>query len=1188
MAEDASRAEKEEFPASSEAMQAYFRHLSSEVNRAYAAAGAARSRGFDPESKVDIPQAKNMAERVEGLISIMAPQLVGTRLIPRIGELEKEYGLLDWRVALRIAEETAAETFCTFADRREALEVGIRTGFAYHTLGIVAAPLEGFIGLRIKKTRTGREYLAPCFAGPVRGAGGTAEAFCVVLVDYLRKKFGYATYDPDEREVNRFVTEIRDYHERVTNLQYYPSEDEIRFLASHLPVEVDGDPTGEIEVSNYKDLPRVETNRVRGGVCLVIAEGMSQKAPKVWKRLSQWGASMGLEWGFLEEFLALQKKIKAGQSSATKGGEQKITKNFTFIKDLVAGRPVLTYPLQPGGFRLRYGRSRTSGFSAAGIHAATQYVLADYIGIGTQVKVERPGKACSLTVCDSIDGPIVRLKGGNVIQLRTASQAKALAKNVERILFLGDLLFNYGDFSENNHVLVPAGYCPEWWLGEVAKALGCARTAIGGALMEKLSLTPEEAKSLTEWWAPEIPQFALCARVSAALGVPLHPKHFQYWSLLSRDEFLSLAGWLLSRDEKEDGRWVLRLDPERKLLLEKIGLEHEVMGSEFLVIMPEQARSLKLVLGLKERSPSEALAALSSAQGTALEMLNSVSPVKIRDKAGTFIGCRMGRPEKSKMRKLKGSPHTLFPVGREGDRLRSFNVALEKGQVRADFPILHCPSCGAESVYRLCHRCGQATVKRYWCRACDALIPTKNCPEHGEAFSHRHAALPLREYFNHALSLLKENSYPDLIKGVRGTSNKDHLPEHLFKGILRAKHDIYVNKDGTTRYDITEVPITHFKPREIHTPVEKLRAMGYSHDIHGAQLESDDQVCEIFPQDIVIPANLASLEEASDVVLKRIADFVDEMLQKLYGLEPFYAFKEPSDLVGHLVIGLAPHISAGTIGRVIGFSNTQGCYAHPLWHAALRRDCDGDECSVILLMDALLNFSRQYLPDKRGGRTMDSPLVLTVILNPSEVDDMAHGLDVVWEYPPEFYEAGLRYVPAKEFPVEQLGKRLNTPRQYEGMGFTHPVSDMNAGVLCSAYKTIPTMMEKLQGQMMLAEKIAAVNASDVARLVIEKHFIKDIKGNLRKFSQQEFRCISCNEKYSRPPLAGHCIKPKCGGKLVFTIAEGSIMKYVEPSISLAEKYNLPAYLKETLDLTKRRIESVFGKKEQQLGLGKWF
>ncbi|MBW3018291.1 hypothetical protein KY325_03970, partial [Candidatus Woesearchaeota archaeon] len=61
------------------------------------------------------------------------------------------------------------------------------------------------------------------------------------------------------------------------------------------------------------------------------------------------------------------------------------------------------------------------------------------------------------------------------------------------------------------------------------------------------------------------------------------------------------------------------------------------------------------------------------------------------------------------------------------------------------------------------------------------------------------------------------------------------------------------------------------------------------------------------------------------------------------------------------------------------------------------------------------------------------------------------------------------------------------------------------------------------------------------------------------------------------------------GRLIFTISEGSVVKYLEPSLSIAERYNVSPYIKQTLELTKVRIESVFGKdKEKQEGLGKWF
>ena len=131
------------------------------------------------------------------------------------------------------------------------------------------------------------------------------------------------------------------------------------------------------------------------------------------------------------------------------------------------------------------------------------------------------------------------------------------------------------------------------------------------------------------------------------------------------------------------------------------------------------------------------------------------------------------------------------------------------------------------------------------------------------------------------------------------------------------------------------------------------------------------------------------------------------------------------------------------------------------------------------------------------------------------------------------------------------------------------------------------MQEKVLGQMQLAEKIRAVDQKDVARLIIERHFIRDIRGNLRKFSTQQFRCVNCNEKYRRPPLKGEC--SKCGGRIVFTVSEGFIIKYLQPTLDLADKFDLPPYLKQSLDLTRLRIESMFGKeKETQENLGKWF
>ncbi len=314
-------------------------------------------------------------------------------------------------------------------------------------------------------------------------------------------------------------------------------------------------------------------------------------------------------------------------------------------------------------------------------------------------------------------------------------------------------------------------------------------------------------------------------------------------------------------------------------------------------------------------------------------------------------------------------------------------------------------------------------------------------------------------------------------------------------------------------------------------------------------------------------------------------------MKKFYGLKPYYNIKTEDDLAGHLVIGLAPHISAGTIGRIIGFSETQGLLAHPMYHAGLRRDCDGDEAAVLLLLDGLLNFSKKYLPSSRGS-TMDAPLVLTGTLSPAEVDDQVLGVDVMWRYPLEFYEAAekmkapwdVKWGPDNK-KIEQLADRLDKENQYEDFGFTHHVDNFNNGILCSDYKILPSMREKLFGQMEIAKKVRAVDMDHVAKMVIQKHFLSDLKGNFRKFSMQDFRCPKCNAKYRRPPLSNKCLQ--CNNpKLIFTISEGSVVKYLNPSLELVDAYDFSPYLKQTIFMLKRSIDAVFGKdKDKQVGLG---
>ena len=175
---------------------------------------------------------------------------------------------------------------------------------------------------------------------------------------------------------------------------------------------------------------------------------------------------------------------------------------------------------------------------------------------------------------------------------------------------------------------------------------------------------------------------------------------------------------------------------------------------------------------------------------------------------------------------------------------------------------------------------------------------------------------------------------------------------------------------------------------------------------------------------------------------------------------------------------------------------------------------------------------------------MDAPLVLTTRLDPNEIDKEAHNVDVKWEYPLEFYQACLDYKHPKEIDsvMDQVAGRIGSALQYEGFGYTHDTQDISEGPAESAYKTLETMIDKMNAQLELARKIRAVDAKDVVYQVVTKHFLPDMIGNLKSFSSQSLRCTKCGAKYRRIPLSGKCY---CGNNLTLTVHEGSVKKYLE-------------------------------------------
>lgn len=62
---------------------------------------------------------------------------------------------------------------------------------------------------------------------------------------------------------------------------------------------------------------------------------------------------------------------------------------------------------------------------------------------------------------------------------------------------------------------------------------------------------------------------------------------------------------------------------------------------------------------------------------------------------------------------------------------------------------------------------------------------------------------------------------------------------------------------------------------------------------------------------------------------------------------------------------------------------------------------------------------------------------------------------------------------------------LGTPQQYEGLMFSHHTSSIHAGPTVCLYKRLPSMREKVEAQIALAENIRAVDQ----RGVVEKFYL---------------------------------------------------------------------------------------------------
>jgi DNA polymerase II large subunit len=1129
----------------SESYQNYVETMEKQLKQLYAISERARSAGLDPSLNTECVIAKDIADLVEGLVG---PKDVAVSIRELSSKMQRE------EIAFKIAEEIVNGKFGRM-EPETAAEQAIRTALAIFTEGLTAAPIQGVAQVKIKTNADRTSYLAIYFAGPIRSAGGTDQALTLIVGDFVRRQLGLDKYKPTNDEIARFLEELRLYERAVGRFQYHLPDDEVRKALGLLPVEVTGTESNPVEVSSYRNLQRIETNRVRGGALRVVNDGIVGRAAKVLTIVEKLGFQ---GWDWLREFRKKSEKKSGG-----------------FMDDVIAGRPIFSFPSRHGGFRLRYGRARNTGLAAVGIHPATMLVVERFLAAGTQMRLELPGKGGVTVPVDSLEQPVVLLNDDSVVRV-SLENFKRVKNKIKKILFLGDILISFGDFLYTNKTLSPSGYVEEWWVKDLKLAIAEKFDGNIAKVTEATKVSGEKLEDFLEKSFDKKPTTKEAIALSLQLGLPLHPSSTFFWSNLpSVQDVETLQKWLseseVTLEDDAVQKIVGAMKPNAAQALRKIFAPHRIIGNS-IVLDGEDACAFAFCLGYGTSRKLE-----SNQKKSVLKAISLLSGVEVKDKAPTFVGARMGRPEKAKRREMRPLVHVLFPVSLEGGSHRDLTKAAKKGPVFLEVARRKCPSCKTFTFKVKCADCGCETIPEKSCPRCGRSLKDDRCPTcKARAVQYQRQAFNFRELLDSTCSSLNIR-LPKILKGVKGLTNADKTPEIIEKGVLRAKHDLSVYKDGTIRFDATNAPLTHFKPAEVGVSVEKLRQLGYSHDVHGVSLADHNQICELKIQDVVIPRT------AGEYFI-HIANFIDELLVRVYKLPSYYKIESPDDLVGHLLMGLAPHTCASILGRIVGFTNLNVCYAHPIWHSAKRRDCDGDEDAVMLALDILLNFSRRYLPSQIGG-IMDAPLLLIPFVNTKEVQRQAHDLDVDSVYSLEFYEKTLEKAEAKKISsmIDIISHRLGTEAQFEGFKFTTPVSNVNLGNSNSAYKQFKSMVEKLNMQLELGEKIDAVDVRYVALKVLTTHFIRDIAGNLRAFSTQAFRCKSCNKRFRRLPLRGKC--PFCGGSLTLTVYRGGIEKYLDAAQQLIDKYKLPNYYAQRIALIKDEIESIFdNKKPKQLSL----
>ncbi|UCG03659.1 MAG: hypothetical protein JSW11_06655 [Candidatus Heimdallarchaeota archaeon] len=1066
----------------------YLQNIKNVLKTQVQLATQARARKLDPQSKIESKLTFTSKAKIGAILNI-----------PKLEEYLPSN--LSWHespllLAADIAKQIVNGRFVK--DTRENLILmALHSSLVILSQGLISVPHESIPKISIGSKSN---HLTIYFSNTVRYVTGETVGLVVLIADYIRHVLHLNRYNPSPELINRYVEEIEIYF-KMNDRSWDLRKDLINFLVQNIGVEISGEAYERIEVKKYRNLPNM-TNRLRMGMCVAFDKIIDNINSIAHLRL----ASGIPEWEWLvPPFEGIRRK------------------KHEFGRNEVRGtQPLLSRSGKPGGFRLRYGYSRNTGQGAAGVHPVTMY-LSEMMSPGTSIKIDFMERPLTVFPVSTLTGPLVEFKDGSSERIESLTRIIEVESDVTQIWEMGDILLSPDDIPATETIELSA-WTEEWWSQEVKRMISSKFRSIE-YLANIIRISPIELEKLLSEPTRFQPSPEIALNLSRITEVPIHPFYSFNWNEIAISDLIRLIQKIDSTNED-----LLPDDDDLKVILRQLGAPFIIHGSN---IQSERFQPFIHSLRGKEEEITQILSE-DSAVGIE-KVVQELTKIPIRSLCHRRIGLKIIRVEKSEPRHINPPSHILFPIGSHGGTQRNLLKVKKGANVDIQISERFCTTCGESTYVTFCPKCLEETKQQFVCKT-GHISDTRNCRECGQyAFPARIKPINVAGIIK---SGVQKTGIDDLtkIKGVSFLNSKNRIPEHIIKGILRAKHNLFVYKDGTSRFDQTNAPLTYFTPSEVHSSVEDLLRLGYTHDVFGNDLIQDDQLIEINPFDVIV-------SKTAGEFLVDLSKFIDDELTFLYELPPYYRINSLNDITGFLIVGLSPFSMVAVIGRIIGYTENNVIYAHPLWHILKTRNCNGDIDSITLLLDVLLNFSMEFVPTLRGG-TMDVPAIINLSDEWEETSVYASYDSILMNL--SFFN-NLIENPLKEELLSYKMSFLKPP-----LPISHNIDNVSRYNFENLFRE-SKIVSKIETELRVLSRIRGVKEGEFVDDILVNDFLPKITTSMTRFFLQPVRCNTCNTTFRRVPLS-NC--PVCHRRTIgLTLSEGWVLRYLQIVNQLKDQYN---------------------------------